>query len=333
MDREASNTDYAEIPYPIENHMYLFREDIQKKFIKDLVEIAQNQDNKPQNFEEFLKGRFDHTLYDFYFQPYNEKVWRRDLKQVPLSWPEGKLPMPTVEEMNFNNINHVKEKAFVYATFWYEQKDGSQYIANKLSEGFNIQYNVDIDSLEYNYGQWKVQSQSLDKIVFCRNIKDMVNMIHGIDIRKFQRPVAELEYHGTRAVFCEIDKNPYSWIYQPSRQHESHRIICTGNFATSNNDSSLPDERITATIEFTYSISKEDIIGNLKRIPQHPTHLDHQYNPYTYPIQNTDTRSTIQEMKSILTPYGFHLIGRFADWKYYKMDITIGVAMGKCFND
>lgn len=330
MDRGASNTDYTEIPYPIENHMYLFGEDIQKKFIKDLVEIAQNQDTPPKNFEEFLKGRFGHTLYDLYFQPYNEKVWRRDLKQVPLSWLEGKLPMPTVEEMIFNNINHVKEKAFVHATFWYEKKDGSQYIANKLSEGLNIQYNANIDSLEYNHGQWEVQGQTFDKIVFCGNIKDMVNMIHGIDIHKYQQPVAELEYHGTTAVFCEIDNNPYSWIYQPSRQHESHRIICTGNFATSNNDSSLPNERITATIEFTDAISKEDIIDNLKRIPLQPTYLDHQYNPYTYPIQDVDTRSMIQEMKSILTPYGFHFTGRFTDWEYYNMDIAIGAAMDLC---
>jgi protoporphyrinogen oxidase len=86
-----------EIPYPIENHVYLLNSDIQKRVIKDLVEIVRKEGDKAHNFEEFLKSRFGDTLYKIYFQPYNEKVWRRDLKQVPLSWLEGKLPMPTVE--------------------------------------------------------------------------------------------------------------------------------------------------------------------------------------------------------------------------------------------
>lgn len=68
------------------------------------------KENRTQEFEEFLKGRFGESLYKMYFQPYNEKVWRRDLTKVPLSWLEGKLPMPTVEEMIFNNIKRLRRR-------------------------------------------------------------------------------------------------------------------------------------------------------------------------------------------------------------------------------
>lgn len=327
MDKTNSTTEYTEIPYPIENHMYLFEENIQKKFISDLLKMVKNKNEEPHNFEEFLKGRFGHTLYDLYFQPYNIKVWRRDLRQVPLSWLEGKLPMPTVTEMIFNNMNHVKEKAFVHSTFWYEKKNGSQYIADKLSEGLNIKFNSEITELLYSKGKWQIAGESFDKIVFCGNIKEMIKMIMGVDIKNYQQAVADLEYHGTTAVFCEIDKNPYSWIYQPSRKHESHRIICTGNFAESNNDAIIPDNRITATIEFTDAISKEEILDNLKRIPLNPKYIDHQYNPYTYPIQDANTRSMIKNLKAELAPIGFYFTGRFADWEYYNMDVAIGAAM------
>lgn len=327
MDKADTATEYDEIPYPIENHMYLFDEKTQKKFISDLLEMTKNGNVEPHNFEEFLKGRFGHTLYDLYFQPYNEKVWRRDLRQVPLSWLEGKLPMPTVTEMIFNNMNHVKEKAFVHSTFWYEKKNGSQYIADKLAEGLNIKFNSDITELLYSKGQWQIAGENFNKVVFCGNIKDMVKMIIGVDIKKYQQAITELEYHGTTAVFCEIDKNPYSWIYQPSRKHESHRIICTGNFAGSNNDAMMPDNRITATIEFTDAISKEKILDNLKRIPLNPKYIDHQYNPYTYPIQDANTRSMIKNLKAELAPVGFYFTGRFANWEYYNMDVAIGAAM------
>jgi UDP-galactopyranose mutase len=158
----------------------------------------------------------------------------------------------------------------------------------------------------------------------------MVNMIVGVDMKDYMVSVDALEYHGTTAVFCEIDSNPYSWIYQPSSKHESHRIICTGNFAKSNNSSSLPIGRITATIEFTDEVSKDSILDNLKRIPFNPTYITHKYNQYTYPIQDANTRSMIQKLKAQLAPLGFYFTGRFADWEYYNMDVSIGAAMNVC---
>lgn len=324
--------DGKEIPYPIENHIYLFDEDLQKSFYEDLNEIDRVKGLNAKftdysNFGEFLRWRFGKTLYDLYFQPYNEKVWRRDLTTVPMSWMEGKLPMPTTQEMRDNNANKVEEKTFVHSTFWYENKGGSQHIANKLAEGLDIRYNADISDIEYNGKEWIVQGRSFDKIVFCGNIKDMIKMIHGVNVDEFKQPIETLEYHGTTAVFCEIDKNPYSWIYQPCRQHESHRIICTGNFAKSNNSVDMDRDRITATIEFTDEISKEDILDNLKRIPYNPKYIFHQYNQYTYPIQDTNTRNMIKTLKAKLAPYGFYFTGRFADWEYYNMDAAMGAAM------
>lgn len=319
-------TDGRHIPYPVENHIYLFNNETQKSFIEDLLVIARNEGYEPTNFEEFLKHRFGDTLYRLYFKPYNEKVWRRSLKNVPLSWLEGKLPMPTVQEMIFNNINQVKEKSFVHSTFWYEKKNGSQYIADKLAEGIEIRYNSEIDNIERTTDGWLINGELFDLIVFCGNIKQLPAIIKGIDITKFTPNIDALEYHGTTSVFCEIDTNPYSWIYLPDSNYDSHRIICTGNFAASNNTSGI----MTATIEFTDEISKEDIIEQLKRIPMHPKYLDHHYNKYTYPIQDTNTRYMIASLKKELAKWQFYFTGRFADWEYYNMDIAMGAAIDLC---
>lgn len=332
MDRKGSSLEHEDIPYPIENHVYFFDEDTQKSFYADLDEIDRVKGLNTQftdydNFGDFLRWRFGKTLYRLYFQPYNEKVWRRDLTTVPMSWMEGKLPMPTTQEMRDNNAEKVEEKAFVHSTFWYEKNNGSQFIADRLAEGLEIRYESDIECIRRDGGSWLVGGDRFDKVVFCGNVKDMVRIIDGVDITAFKEPVAKLEYHGTTAVFCEIDKNPYSWIYQPSRKHESHRIICTGNFSKTNNDLSVPENRITATIEFTDEIDKKAILDNLSRIPLHPKYLDHSYNKYTYPIQDVNTRRMIQSLKNTLAPKGFYFTGRFADWEYYNMDVAIGAAM------
>lgn len=312
------------IPYPIENHAYLLDDHTLQSFIDDLVVMSKVQGVKePENFEEFLESRFGKTLYNIYFRPYNSKVWRRDLRHVPLSWLAGKLPMPTIQEMIYNNIRQVEERAFVHSSFYYPKNGGSQFLADRLSEGLRIRYNSNVSSIELRNGQWSIGGEEYDRVVFCGNVKELPVLVKGVDISGYEKNIDTLEYHGTTSVFCEIEQNPYSWIYMPSEKHESHRIICSGNFAISNN----ADGKMTATIEFTDFISKEDIIDNLIRIPLSPKYLTHNCEEYTYPIQDDQTREMVSDLKSKIEPKGLYLCGRFAEWEYSNMDVCMGSAL------
>lgn len=321
--------DGCEVPYPIENHAYLLPDDIVKAIVNDLVQMAQQGNNDVSNFEEFLINRFGKTLYESYFRPYNKKIWRRSLKDVPISWLEGKLPMPTVDEIIYNNIKKVKEKSFVHSTFWYEKKGGSQFIADRLSDGLDIRLSTPIDQITYDNGKWQVgdDQELYDKVVFCGNIKSLPRIIKGVSLGQYSTQIEALESHGTTSVFCKIDKNPYSWIYLPSEEYEAHRIICTGNFAESNN---VDNNTMTATVEFTDEISEDDIKMNLAKMPLHPHYITHQYNPYTYPIQDNHTRQMIKDLKEELVSSQFFFTGRFADWEYYNMDVAMDAAMKTC---
>jgi len=312
------------VPYPIENHVYCLDETIQKAFIEDWVLMAQAGQFEPANFEEFLIHRFGRTLYELYFKLYNYKIWRRDLTQVPLTWLEGKLPMPTLQEMIYNNMNHVEESSFVHSSFFYAKQGGSQFIANRLAEGLTIHYNAPIQSIQQKDSEWVIDGEIFDRVVFCGNIKQLPSLLKDQeDISAFACKIDALESHGTTAVFCEIEQNSYSWMYMPSQEYESHRIICTGNFAVSNN----VEGKLTGTIEFTDEVSKEEIVDNLSRIPFAPKYLTHHYERYTYPIQNATTRTMIGDLKKELEIKGMYLLGRFAEWEYYNMDVAIGAAI------
>ena len=318
------------IPYPIENHVYMLDADTQQRFITDCLAIVRNPQPEPDNFEDFLRGRFGDTLYNLYFKPYNQKVWRCDLRNVPLAWLEGKLPMPTVQEMLFNNLNRVEERQFVHSSFYYEKQGGSQFIADTLAQGLSICYNADISSLTYADGKWQLAGKLFDKVIYCGNLKQMVPALVGVDVQTYKAEVEALAYHGTTTVFCEIDANPYSWIYLPSDQYACHRIICTGNFSPSNNAPTLPAGRITATVEFTDAVSQADMLDSLARMPYHPMYISHVHNPYTYPIQTHSTRQMIRRLKLDLARSGFYFTGRFADWEYYNMDAAMAAAMALC---
>lgn len=315
------------ISYPIENHLYELDEEIVKMVISDLLKIENTNGNnkQPENFEQFLKNRFGDTLYSIYFEPYNKKIWKRNLENVPLSWLEGKLPMPTVEEILFNNIHKKKEMNMVHSSFFYPKQNGSQFLADRLSEGLDISYNTEVERIPNTDNKWLVNDDYLcDYVIYAGNIKDLPQKLKSsIDLASFTNDIKELDYHGTTTVLCEVDTNSYSWIYLPDKNIQAHRIINTGNFSESNNKKGIK----TATIEFTGYVDKDLILENLKLIPYNPKYITHRYTEYTYPIQSKNTREVISRLKTELKTRNMYLLGRFAEWEYYNMDAAIGAAI------
>lgn len=322
--------DGSRVDYPIENHLYQMSSKLRDAILDDLLKIAAEGYPQDSNFDDFLRHRFGETLYHEYFAPYNRKIWRRPLTDVPLSWLEGKLPMPSVKQILAANIGQEKEMQMVHSTFHYPRQGGSQFVADSLAAGLDIRYNSPVEKLHrLSSGRWLINNQEADSVIFCGNIKQLPEMLKGMEINL--SGVEELEFHGTTSVLCEVEANPYSWIYMPSEAHESHRIICTGNFAVSNS----PVGMSSATIEFSEEMDKEAIEEQLKRIPFSPRYITHRYTPCTYPVQNENTRSIIDDAKATLATHHIFLLGRFAEWEYYNMDAAMEAAMKLCasFNE
>ena len=324
-----SMPDGKTVGYPIENHVYQLSDDVIKNFIADIQNMIQSTGPEPRNFEEFLKQRFGNTLYGLYFQPYNEKIWNKGLSGVPLSWLEGKLPMPTVAEMLYNNFVHAKEMQMVHSSFYYPKQGGSQFLADTLAKGLNIRYDAGVERMRYVQDGWLIGEEQFDAVVFCGNIKQLPQSVEGVDLEPFRNGIDALQYHGTTSVLCEVGTNSYSWIYLPDHAYRAHRIICTGNFSTSNN----PSGKSTATVEFTDFIGKEEIEENLQLMPFSPKYIAHHFEPFTYPIQDRDTKELVAGVKKSLAPHRMYLCSRFADWEYYNMDAAMAAAMRLVLSD
>jgi protoporphyrinogen oxidase len=312
------------IDYPVENHIYQLENELQKEIIKELLSIAKQGYGDASNFEDFLKYRFGEILYNLYFKPYNEKIWNTDLSKVPLSWLEGKMPMPSIEDIFYNNFHREKEVKMVHSSFYYPKLNGSQFLADRLAKSINIEYNFEVTNLVFSNNKWIVNDTlSFDFVIFAGNIKELPSILLDQNMAGFNKAIEELESHGTTTVLCKMTPTPYSWIYLPDKNYATHRIICTGNFSDKNNAKNTQ----TATVEFTDYISKEDILDNLTRAPFSLEYIMHHYTKYTYPIQNNNTRKLISSLKDYLRPKGFFLIGRFAEWEYYNMDTAVAAAM------
>ncbi len=313
------------VGYPIENNITRLPRDMQTQALQELQQIAkQGETPIPDNFADFLKVRFGNTLYESYFAPYNAKVWRRPLTDVPLNWLQGKLPMPDARAILQANSRHEEERAMVHSSFLYPRRGGSQFLADTLAKGLDIRFNADVSSLRKVGNSWEIMGKKFDAVIYTGNVKALPALLaESVDLTGEAPSLAALEHHGTTTVLCETEPTPYSWVYLPDPAYTAHRIICTGNFSPAN----APQGITTATIEFSARLERAEIEAELAQIPFRPRYLAHHWEPYTYPVQTAVTRPTIAALKSKLAPLGLHLLGRFAEWEYYNMDAAIGAAL------
>ncbi|CAN5129784.1 hypothetical protein BH23BAC1_BH23BAC1_30120 [soil metagenome] len=314
------------IGYPIENNLFEFDKEKIKEVIKDLLNIQKNTSKAPfeyENFEEFLKGSFGNTLYNLYFKPYNKKIWNTDLSLVALEWLEGKLPMPDIEEILINNILKGEESEMVHSSFFYPHSGGSQFIANRLSEGLHIKPNYTVNTIELNHSYININGEiESDGVIYTGDVRKLKDLIlhQEEDLRTALNEVGGLKSNGTSNLFCECDENNLSWLYIPEDFTKAHRIIYTGNFSPSNNAGT---NRKTCVVEFSGKVNPEVMKSEISKLPGNLSPLSFNYEPNSYVIQGKDTRQKINNLKNILKKYNFYLLGRFAEWEYYNMDKAI----------
>ncbi|RZL59431.1 MAG: UDP-galactopyranose mutase [Pedobacter sp.] len=316
------------IGYPIENFLYHLEKENTSKIIDELLSLQKIGAKDPfdyESFEHFLIGTFGQTLYDLYFKPYNNKIWRTDLSTVSMQWLEGKLPMPQLSEIIKSNIFREEENSMVHSTFFYPKENGSQFIVDRLKRGLTIITDGMVDEVIFDDGFKLIKGEQFDKVVYCGDIRKMPASFDsllseaGVDLDY----IRNLRSNGTSNLFCETDDNDISWLYIPQDFTRAHRIIYTGNFSETNNRGS---SRKTCVVEFSGKLTYEEMLSEIRHLPGNLVPISSNYEPNSYVVQDHYTRAVVNNVKRILESKGVFLLGRFAEWEYYNMDKAIEAA-------
>lgn len=317
--------------YPIENSLYNLDDETAENIIKEILVLYGKEEKSPyeySNFEAFLKGNFGETLFETYFKPYNEKIWKRDLETIPLEWLEGKLPMPRYQEIILKNILRTGEENMVHNTFFYPKNNGSQFIIDRLSEGVNIIVDNEITNISKNNSKWKVNNyEDYDHVVYTGDVRKLSSLLKIEDspLNIYSNRLSKLRSNGTSNILCECDVNDVSWLYMPGKETDAHRIIYTGNFSDTNN--AVEKGRKTCVVEFSGYVEEEDMKNQIKKLPGNLTPIATNHQSNSYIIHDKDTKALINDVKEVLKPHGISLLGRFAEWEYFNMDACIESAM------
>jgi protoporphyrinogen oxidase len=256
------------IGYPIENYLYQLDDSLLSKIVAELLALQPRDPMRYPSFGEFLRGNFGETLYQIYFQPYNQKVWNTDLKNVSMQWLEGKLPMPNLNEIVLSNIRQREESQMVHSSFYYPKKGGSQFIIDRLARGLDIRLATPVDSVVRKGAGLVLNGNiSIDALVYTGDVRKLKAIIDMADVRgNIPAGVHNLRVNGTHNVLCYIDDTDLTWLYLPEKDTRAHRIIYTGNFSPANNGTS----RKTCVVEFSGRNDESTMTEELRKLPGEP---------------------------------------------------------------
>ncbi len=321
------------VKYPIELNINELPRDIAGRIVTELIDLSSRPQKDALSFEnlgEFFAGNFGETLYRIYFEPYNSKIWKRDLKKISMQWLAGKLPMiPTPDILKQNIIKQADN--MVHATFFYPKWGGSQFIAERISRGLVVT-TKDVTKIVMTSRGFKINGSHMeyDKIVYTGDIRKLENCLDpenkyllerkGLDFKS----IKSLDSNGTTTVLCECDANDYSWVYLPAKNVMPHRIIMTGNFSENNNSRELlRSSRISCTVEFSGQVDYDLCCEEIMKLPFDMRLLAYNYCQDSYVIHSVESLYKVNCFIRRLRHEGIYCCGRFAEWQYYNMDAAI----------
>jgi protoporphyrinogen oxidase len=193
----------------------------------------------PRDFKSWIQWRFGEGIARHFMDPYNEKIWKRDLEQISSGWVAGRVPDAPVDDVLKSSIGMRTEGYTHQAIFYYPIAGGFQAITDHIAarlEG-RIRLSTPVGRLERSGEGWKVDGEAFDRVVSTIPLTHLPTIVSGLpgDVAKAMRG---LEYNSMVTYLLALDRAEHpdlSWIYLPhASQGPTNRVTYMSNYSPGN---------------------------------------------------------------------------------------------------
>jgi protoporphyrinogen oxidase len=285
--------------------------------------IAARAGNEPDNFEDWLNWQFGTSIANKYMLPYNSKIWNYNLKQISTDWVRGKMPIPNIRQIITSVVKKdASESLMPHSLYHYPNSGGIRNFIAAIAKGLTgIRSGVPLESLEKEGCDFIINgSDHYDIVINTAPLPELVGVIRNMPT-EVMNAIKDLKFNSLKTVLfsCSRDNN-YSWVYLPVPSVKPHRIVYQGNFAPENaptlNTSSL-------TVEVIGDYPVEQIILDIENKVAFNDYIDENYTKYAYVVYDMDRARNMEIIHKYFNSSGMALLGRFAEWEYYNMDVCV----------
>jgi len=329
------------IPYPFENGIYRLSDQdramIGLGIVENLIRLKDENQWVPETFYDWIYGVFGEEMGSRYLEPYNNKIWKRNLKQIDADWvfTPGRLPFPELRDIiySISGIGTVGYKE--QAHFYYPRKGGIQALYDSLKEKVleeGVRIITDTNIIGVNYSEdkeWIVNGLfKYDRII---NTLPLPILLETLNVpEKIHSLAKKLDYNKVIVVGYALNRGAPGEIalYVPDRTIIFHRYTWMSNLVSYSpvGKSNLivevtwpKDQKLNIDLiveECTKGLLKLGVIATSDDI----IHTKAWIHQFGYPIYNIGHKRIREDIFSYLDSLGIKSVGRWGSWHYWNTD-------------
>ena len=328
------------IPYPFENGIYVLepekRANIGLGIIQSMMKVKENPAWHPNTFRDWMYELFGDAMAMDYLDPYNRKIWKRDLTTLDTDWvfSPGRLPYPELKDIvrsiaGVESIGYKEQSGFFYPKYGGIQSLYDSLIAIVKSLGVKVSMSTLVSKVKRNKGSFIVNDAFQTRNILNTLPPSTFASILD-DGGELGRVAEKFDYNRVVVVGIAYDgESPYQHaIYVPDPNIVFHRFTWMNNLTS---DTPKGKSNLIAEITVPHwencnlkAIRERTIkdlitIGAIKSIDK-ILFSRVWINEFGYPVYIKDHNKTREEFFQLLRLSGIYSVGRWGSWHYWNTD-------------
>ena len=337
-------------PYPFQANTHGLPVEVVKECVLGFVESLNSNHTESRNFHEWVLRTFGSGIAKHFMLPYNEKFWKRDLREITADWVSWSIPKPTMEEV-INGALGVTNTGMGYnPLFSYPNHGGIECLPNALATSLDVIHTghqlsgVDTERkvLYFTNGR----EETYDHLLTTIPLPALYELLKEPpeDLLAAARGLSAISVLN---INIGVDRDGISdrhWIYFPEDQFVFSRVGFPTNFSSS----VAPEGTSSAYIEITHGPGKDQNVEALYDRSIHDLEacgiLESEdsiltrrvlHIPHAYVVFDHHRQRHLEDLISYLKTLDIHSAGRYGQWDYYSMEDSIlsGKAAAEAITD
>lgn len=330
------------VPYPFENGMYVLSEESRKRLGQGLLaanaKLAENAGWQPRTFRDWIFGLFGDPIAREYLEPYNEKIWKRELDRLSADWvfTPGRVPTPSPSEIARAMAGHESIGYREQAEFLYPRTGGISSLYRALQKlvvetGAELSYGTGVHRVERISDRWVVNgTTSAPILVSTIPLPELLRMLRGIP--RLDSWIATFDYNRVLVVGVALTKPTpdQTAVYVPRPDVNFHRYTWMSYLTPSSDENSNLIAEVTIPCQTVPDLDTEvrRVVDGLVKVGVVSSKSELLFtrswlNEYGYPVYTHDHRLATNTVLANLRASGLYSVGRWGSWEYWNTDMVL----------
>lgn len=331
------------VPYPFENGVGHLTKEAIVDCMRGYIEAHVNRRTGapcPPNFGDWIQWRMGDGFARHFMVPYNEKIWKCDLRTMSSGWVAGRVPEAPIEDILRAAVGIDTEGYAHQSTFWFPRRGGFEAMVHGTVQGggFELRCNTAVENVRKEGSRFLVNGEAFDLVVNTVPLPQVTPAFEDVpeSVRADIRALVPISLVNVM-IGIKVDDPlpPLSWIYLPfPDQGPTNRVTYFSNYS--------PDNAPTGHGSFLAEVTHrgelkpdrawmDGVLQGLERagILRRDQVVLSEWcnNEYAYIHQDLEFEARIGRVRSWFDNSGYVTFGRFGRYEYHNSDQCIARAM------